>query len=304
MLLILGNGWDILSLAIAIAINRLYVLIANMTKTVFITGASSGIGKATALLFHQQGWQVVATMRSPDRFLQASPEFAKLERLLILRLDVTEPESITKAMNTAIDKFQSIDAVVNNAGYALVGAFELVTPAQIQNQFDTNVFGLMAVTRASLPHMRQRQQGTIVNLASVGGRVAFPLYSLYHATKWAVEGFSESLQHELRQFNIKVKIIEPGPIKTDFYDRSADISTSSEIPTYDRFAAQVMPQMLKAGEEGATPEQVAQTIYKACSDRSWRLRYIPDHNARLLLFLRKLLPDTLFTKIVQTVLIK
>ncbi|AFY70829.1 3-oxoacyl-(acyl-carrier-protein) reductase [Thalassoporum mexicanum PCC 7367] len=275
-----------------------------MTKTVLITGASSGIGKATAILFQQQGWQVAATMRSPERVAQQDPEFANLERLLMLRLDVTEPESIVQAIATTLDKFGSIDVVVNNAGYALVGAFELTTPDQIQKQFETNVFGLMAVTRAVLPHLRQQRQGTIVNVASVGGRVTFPIYSLYHATKWAIEGFSESLQYELRPFNLKVKIIEPGPIKTDFYDRSADMSLSSEIPEYDQFAAQVMPQMLKAGEEGAAPEQVAKVIYRASTDRSRQLRYPADRNARFLLFLRKLLPERIFTKIVQTILIK
>src|SRR5262249_25648147 len=146
----------------------------------------------------------------------------KLPNVACLRLDVTDTETITQAVKDAVARFGSIDVLVNNAGYGLVGPFEASTKENIERQFNTNLFGLMETTRAILPHFREKRNGVLINVASMGGRITFPLYSLYHATKWAVEGYSESLQHELLPFNIRVKIIEPGPIKTDFYDRSMD----------------------------------------------------------------------------------
>ncbi len=266
-----------------------------MSKTVLITGASTGIGKATAELFHQQGWNVAATMRSPEQ----ATELASLPNMLCLPLDVTKVETIHAALDTAIARFGSIDVVVNNAGYALVGAFEACEMADVRGQFDTNVFGLMEVIRAILPHFRLRKQGIIVNVASIGGRVAFPLYSPYHATKWAVDGFSESLQYELRPFNIKVKIIEPGPIKTDFYSRSMTVAKQAGLTVYDDYVQRTIPQMDRSGDAGSPPEVTAQVIYRSATDNSWKLRYPAGGNAGFLLFLRKLLPDALFTEIIR-----
>jgi NAD(P)-dependent dehydrogenase (short-subunit alcohol dehydrogenase family) len=268
-------------------------------KTVFITGASTGIGKATALLFQRQGWNVVATMRSPEK----ATDLASLNNVACLRLDVTDAASIQLAVQTALAQFGAIDVLVNNAGYGLVGAFEASERSQIERQFATNVFGLMEVTRAVLPHFRERKQGAIVNVSSMGGRLTFPLYSLYHSTKWAVEGFSESLQYELKPFRIKVKLIEPGAIKTDFYDRSADIMSRDGLTAYDRFIAIVLPKTEKAGKDGSPPETVAQTIYKASTDDSWKLRYPTGKNAGMLLFLRKFLPDGMFAAFMKRALI-
>lgn len=270
-----------------------------MTKTVLITGASSGIGRATALHFQKQGWNVSATMRSPDQEINRPNSFVNLDRVICLKLDVTDYPTITDAVAETIARFGGIDVLVNNAGYGMLGAFETSTPEQIQRQFNTNVFGLMETTRAVLPHFRDRKRGVIVNVASIGGRVAFPLYSLYHSTKWAVEGFSESLQHELLAFNIRVKIIEPGPIKTDFYERSADRSNNPDFPEYDEFSDRILSTLNKIGTTGALPEVVAKTIYGASTDNSWKLRYPADPLAKQLLFLRKLLPDFLFTKIIR-----
>src|SRR4029079_3659266 len=157
-----------------------------------------------------------ATMRSPEM----ADDLQKIVDLECIRLDVTDPDSVQEGIQTALDKFGRIDAVVNNAGFAVVGPFEAATDEQIEQVFQTNVFGVMQVCREILPIFREQKRGTIVNVASMGGRITFPLYSVSHATKWAVEGFSESLQYEVSEFNIKVKIIEPGPIKTDFYTRS------------------------------------------------------------------------------------
>ena len=270
-----------------------------MAKTVFITGASTGIGRATALYFQKQGWNVVATMRSPDQEINKPDNLNELDRVLVLPLDVTNSQSITKAIALAMERFAAIDVLVNNAGYGMLGAFEASTPEQIKRQFETNVFGLMETTRAILPHFRDRRRGVIVNVASIGGRVAFPLYSLYHATKWAVEGFSESLQHELLDFNIRVKIIEPGPIKTDFYARSLDRTRNPNLLDYEAFSDRILKKLDKIGTTGASSEVVAKTIYGASTDNSWKLRYPSDPIAKQLLFVRKLLPDFLFTKIIR-----
>ncbi|WP_310484022.1 SDR family oxidoreductase [Chamaesiphon sp. VAR_48_metabat_403] len=266
-----------------------------MSKTVLITGASTGIGRATAQLFQQQGWNVVATMRSPEK----SPELSDLSNVLCLALDVTKADTIQAAIDLAIAKFGTIDVLINNAGYALIGAFEACDMDDIRGQFETNVFGLMEVTRAILPHFRLRQQGILVNVASIGGRTAFPVYSPYHATKWAVDGFSESLQYELRQFNIKVKIIEPGAIKTDFYSRSISVAKKAGLTAYDNYIQKTLPKMDRAGENGSPPEVTAKVIYRAATDGSWKLRYPAGGNAGLLLGLRKLLPDALFTALMR-----
>jgi NAD(P)-dependent dehydrogenase (short-subunit alcohol dehydrogenase family) len=274
-----------------------------MAKTVLITGASSGIGKETALWFQKQGWNVVATMRSPENVQKNTPELFNLDRVRCLKLDVTDIDSITSAIDQAIAEFKTINVLVNNAGYGLTGAFEGSTSEQVQRQFATNVLGLMDVTRCLLPHFRHQKAGAIVNVASVGGRVAFPLLSLYHSTKWAVEGFSESLQHELKPLNIRVKVIEPGPIKTDFYDRSMDLITKPDLTAYDALISKVLPNMNKMGKTGYPASLVAKTIYEASTDNSWRLRY-PVGGAGALLFIRKLLPDFLFTKLVEQVMMR
>ncbi|HEY9825972.1 MAG TPA: SDR family oxidoreductase [Stenomitos sp.] len=263
-------------------------------STVLITGASSGIGKATALWFQSRGWNVAATMRSPD----SVPDLQGLENLLPMRLDVTDEASIEVAVAKTLEHFGGIDVLVNNAGYALMGPFEETTSAQIQQQFATNVLGLMATTRAVLPHFRSRRSGVIINVSSVGGRLTFPLYSLYNGTKWAVEGFSESLHYELAPFNIRVKLIEPGPIKTDFYDRSA-VRTQHPIADYAALTTRVMARMDAAGETGAPSEEVAAMIFKAATDKRDCLRYVPDKTARGLLTLRRLLPESWFYRFVQ-----
>ncbi len=258
-----------------------------MAKTVLITGASSGIGAATVKKFQAEGWNVAATMRTPEKH----PELAQLDRVICPRLDVNDRASIESAIAQTIDHFGTIDVLINNAGYALLGPFEATDPEQIRKQFDTNVFGLMEASRAILPHFREKNAGILVNVASIGGKMAFPLYSSYHATKWAVEGFSEALQYELEEFNIRVKIIEPGPIKTDFYGRSEDVAQKEGLTAYDRIVAKVVPNLKKAGATGSPPEVTANVIYKAATDGSKKLRYPAGGNAGLLLLLRRLSRD-------------
>ena len=266
-----------------------------MSKTVLITGASSGIGRATALWFQKQDWNVAATMRSPEK----ETELSKLPNVLCVGLDVTDPTSITQAIDETLARFKTIEVVVNNAGYALVGPFEASTSEQIERQFATNLFGVMEVTRAILPYYREKRNGTIVNVTSMGGRITFPFYSLYHATKWAVEGFSESLLFELKPLGIRVKLVEPGPIKTDFYSRSMVLMNKLDLKAYDELITRAMLNMQESGVKGASPEAVAKVIYSAAADNSWRLRYPVGSTAGLLLFLRRILPDRAFNGIIR-----
>jgi NAD(P)-dependent dehydrogenase (short-subunit alcohol dehydrogenase family) len=269
-----------------------------MDKVILVTGASSGIGLHTAKLFQSKNWKVAATMRTPEKAV----DLQKIVDIECFRLDVTDVESIKTAIAATLDRFGRIDAVVNNAGYGLVGAFEAATGEQIERQFATNVFGVMNVCREILPYFREQKRGCIVNVASVGGRMTFPLYSLYHSTKWAVEGFSESLQYEVEQFNIRIKIIEPGPIKTDFYERSQSITSKEGLTAYDEITNRAIPNMQKAGDEAPDGSVVAQTIYDAVSDGSRRLRY--GVNTKGILTLRRLLPESLFFSIIRKIILR
>ena len=266
-----------------------------MSKTVLITGASTGIGKATARCFLQQGWNVAATMRTPSK----ETELQRSEKCILPALDVTEAMTIKNAVNETLQTFGQIDVLVNNAGYGLSGTFESMGMAQIRRQFETNVFGLMAVTKAVLPYFREQGYGHLVNVASMGGRVTFPLYSVYHGTKWSVDGFSESLQFELRPLNIKVRIVEPGAIKTDFYDRSADFQHDRELTEYNEMVDQAMAKMNAVGDKGASPELVAKTIYKAANDDGWKLRYPVGSDAKSLLTLRRFISDGLYQAMIR-----
>lgn len=193
-------------------------------KIWFITGASAGLGKILAETLATAGQKVAATARKPE-------QIPTHENILALELDVTKPETITAAVDATLAKFGRIDVLVNNAGYGLVGAIEEPTDAEIARQFDTNVFGLLRVTRAILPHMRARKSGHILNLSSIGGLIASPGIGYYNATKFAVEGLSEALLAECAPLGIKVTVVEPGPFRTEFLGRSGDIS-ANVIPDY------------------------------------------------------------------------
>jgi NAD(P)-dependent dehydrogenase (short-subunit alcohol dehydrogenase family) len=268
-----------------------------MSQTVFITGTSSGIGKLTALYFAKQGWNVAATMRNPAQ----EKELGNFSNIKLYSLDVTDPNSIQQALESAIKEFGRIDVLVNNAGYGADGVFEAMSDQVIEKQFDTNVFGLMRVTRALIPHMRENKGGIIIQIASVGGRVTFPLYSIYHGTKWAVEGFSEALHYELQPFNIKIKIIEPGSIKTEFYGSSRQFIMRDDLSMYKDFVEKAEKLSQETGRNGEPPELVAQEIFKAATDGSNKMRYPIGQPAPLLLGLRKLLPDSLYFYLMRTI---
>jgi NAD(P)-dependent dehydrogenase (short-subunit alcohol dehydrogenase family) len=272
-----------------------------MSKTVLITGASSGIGAATAKYFVAKGWNVAATMRSPSAETSSieENEWKTAKNVIFPRLDVTLPGTIESAIRETIEHFGQIDVLVNNAGYALMGPIEGVTTEQLEQQFQTNFFGLVSTIQAILPIMRQQGSGTIINVASIGGRLAFPMVSSYHATKWAIEGLSESISYELRPFNIQVKIIEPGGIKTNFIDRG---TTWTSHPDYDDLAAGVKKFMRGLNDFLPEPQGVAKTIYRAAVDRSGRLRYSPYGKAILLL--HAILPDRLWRSLVSGIMLR
>lgn len=264
--------------------------------SVLVTGASSGIGRATVVACAARGWRVAATMRTPAD----AGDLAATPGVTVLPLDVTDPDSVTSAVAAAVSICGRLDAVVNNAGYAVDGVFESLDDDVVRRQFDTNVFGLMRVTRAVIPVMRRQGGGTIVQVSSMGGRVTFPLYSVYHATKWAVEGFSESLAYELRPFGIRVRLVEPGVIRTDFYGRRRDQAPRPADGSYDAIAEQCDAISLTAADRGgAEPSVVADAIARAISDRGWRLRYPVAAPAPLLIRLRTLLPESLFLAIIR-----
>lgn len=264
-------------------------------KTVLITGASSGIGRATALLFAEKGWNVAATMRSPE----TSDLGAASDRIKLFQLDVTDQVSVDRAVQDVIAAFGAIDVLVNNAGYGLMGPFEAQTDAQIRRQFECNVFGVLNTTRAVLPHMRARGQGRLVNVGSAAGRMTMPLYSMYSATKWALEGFSEGLWFELRQHNIKVKIIEPGMIKTDFFERSREVATKPGLTAYDAFTETVMPNIKAWEDAGAEPVVVARSIWRASTSIWPRLRYQP--NATFTVWGRGWVPGHLYVRLIRRI---
>ncbi len=267
-----------------------------MAKTVLITGTSSGIGRSTAIYFAQQGWKVAATMRNTHK----AKGFEGLANLRVYELDVTDNDSIRSAIDSAIVDFGGIDVLVNNAGFGTDGVFEAMSDEVILQQFNTNVFGLMRTTRAIIPHLRDRGQGTIIQVASMGGRITFPLYSMYHSSKWAVEGFSESLQYELMAFGIRVKIVEPGAIRTEFYTDGRKSIPGENLPMYQSIVAKAEQISQSSGGNGEPPEVVAKAIFRAAVDRGSRLRYPVGKPAPLLLALRKLLPDSWYFAIIKS----
>jgi len=257
-----------------------------MTSTVLITGASSGFGRTAAQLFAAQGWNVIASMRN----VAAGADLAALDNVLVTRLDVQDLASIDAAIHAGIARFGQIDVLVNNAGFGLFGVFEGTTREKIREQFDVNLFGLMDVTRQILPHMRQRQAGVIINVSSGAGVFGLPMISAYTASKFALEGFSESLSYELASQGIVVKIVEPGGvISTEFGARSASEASQLSTPgDYDAFVSHALQTFEGLrGQRLATSEDVAQVIIDAASDGSDRLRYVATQDIEPLVRARR-----------------
>lgn len=235
-----------------------------MTRTILITGTSSGYGKATAELFVSRGWNVVATMRHPDPDRVVGDK----DRLRVLPLDVTDEQSIA----ALIDMAGPVDVLVNNAGIGMVGAFEATPMSAVRTIFDTNSFGVMAMTQAIIPQMRKRRSGTIINVTSSATLASFPLAAAYTASKQAIQGFSGSLAHELGHFNIRVKLVEPGYAPTTRFTTNAILPLEQLLPKdYMDFAGPILEGFAKPAMTTSEGD-VADAIWSAVHDLSGQLR--------------------------------
>ena len=242
-----------------------------MQKTIFITGASAGLGKATAMLFQSKGWKVIATMRNPEK----EKELNLLENVTVLPLDVTNSEQIKATVEKAIAL--SVDIVFNNAGYGLMGAMESLTEKQILKQVNTNLLGVLRVTQAFIPYFREQKSGLFISTTSMGGFLAFPLHSIYHATKFAVEGWSEGMSFELGLHNIGIKTIAPGAIATEFLGRSLDRNFDPEYGGLEKKLFSLTDSMMGASASAA---QIAEVVYEAATDGKDQIRYVAGDDAK------------------------
>ena len=268
-------------------------------NTVLVTGASTGIGYECAKIFQENGWNVVATMRNP----QNAPDTLKQENVMISKMDVTDSDSIKEAVQGAIDRFGQIDVLINNAGYYSIGVVEAISEEEIRRQVETNLLGLIFTTKAVLPYMREKKNGLIINMSSVAGRTTVPLQSIYHATKWGVEGFSQSLQYEVEKLGISVVLIEPGVIKTDFYSRSMKYSQDEKLTEYKDVSEKVGKYLIEGGNEGSSPSEVAGKIYEIAKSRKRKMQYVVGKSTGIV-FVNKLLPTKVVRKIIEKTMMR
>ena len=266
-------------------------------KTVLITGSSTGFGHATARLFADKCWNVVATMRD----VTAAGDLAGRDNVLVSRLDVTDPATIDQTIKTSIERFGKLDAVINNAGYGQYGIFETIPQESIQKNFDVNVFGVMNVIRAIMPVFRRQNEGLILNVSSVGGLVGLPAISIYLSTKFALEGFTESLSYELASQNIVMKIVEPGGGDTAFHARSSKLNTGNGgLDSYGAFLERANAALGKLAKGMAAPERIAAVIYSAVTDGTKRLRYFAGDDVKHLAEARRKLSDEDYENYMRT----
>ncbi len=264
----------------------------NSKKVVLVTGASSGIGEATAQTLHDAGWEVYAGARRIDRM-----ETLEAKGVHTIKLDVTAEESMTECVATILSKEDRIDVLVNNAGYGSYGSLEDIPMEEARYQFEVNVFGLARLTQLVLPNMRERQRGKIINVSSVGGKLGEPHGCWYHATKFAVEGLSDSLRMELKQFNIDVVVIQPGAIKTEWGSIARkNMLKISGHTTYGDLVKKHVVMLEKFDGQGSDPSVIGDAILTACTSVKPKTRYAIGNSAGMMLFMRKILSDRLFDK--------
>jgi NAD(P)-dependent dehydrogenase (short-subunit alcohol dehydrogenase family) len=271
------------------------------SKAVLITGCSSGIGHATALLLVREGWTVYATARRPDTLSDLQAAGCKT-----LPLDVTDETSMSAAVNAVIAAEGAVGVLINNAGYSQSGAVESVPLDQVRRQFETNVFGLIRMCQLVLPGMRDQRWGRIVNLSSMGGRLTFPGGGLYHGSKYAVEAISDALRFEVQGFGVEVIVIEPGLIVTNFGDTAAgsvgDWDGAGPYADFNRDVARAIEDVYHGPlvKLGGGPDAVAKAIAGALSTDHPKTRYPVTVSAHLMINQRRLMPDRLWDRVMRT----
>jgi NAD(P)-dependent dehydrogenase (short-subunit alcohol dehydrogenase family) len=271
------------------------------SKAVLITGCSSGIGHATALLLVREGWTVYATARRPDTLSDLQAAGCKT-----LPLDVTDETSMSAAVNAVIAAEGAVGVLINNAGYSQSGAVESVPLDQVRRQFETNVFGLIRMCQLVLPGMRDQRWGRIVNLSSMGGRLTFPGGGLYHGSKYAVEAISDALRFEVQGFGVEVIVIEPGLIVTNFGETAAgsvgDWDGAGPYADFNRDVARAIEDVYHGplAKLGGGPDAVAKAIAGALNSEHPKTRYPVTVSAHVMINQRRLMPDRLWDRVMRT----
>jgi NAD(P)-dependent dehydrogenase (short-subunit alcohol dehydrogenase family) len=270
-------------------------------KVAVVTGSSSGIGHEISLILARNGFTTYATMRNLQKGsdLNSIAEDEKLP-LYFAQLDVTDENSVKKAIQTIYDEAGRIDILVNNAGYGLTGAFEDLSIDEIKKQFETNVFGLIRTTQEVLPIMRKQRSGIIVNISSGVGRFGYPTGAAYVSTKFAVEGLSESMSYEVEPFGIKVILIEPGVIKTNFFNSSV-LAKKSQDPNspYATLMKGMEDSVEKMMENGSTPQYVAEVVLSAVTNENPKLRYLAGKDVEQWVEAKKKMSDEDFVNMMK-----
>jgi len=275
-------------------------------KVAIVTGSSNGIGLATSVLLARNNIYTYASMRNLAK-ANSIREIAKKENLPLetIQLDVTDDRSVKDAVNKVLEEKKTIDVLVNNAGYGLIGCVEDLSIEEVKAQFETNLFGVIRVTQAVLPVMRKQKHGVIINVSSIAGRVAFPISNAYASTKFALEGLSESMRYEVEQFGIKVVLIEPGVITTNFV--SAMVMPKKVLDQnspYAQFMQQVNNGFKLKRENATAPEEVAKVILKAVTAENPEPRYLVGNDAAKWMEARKGMSDTDFAKFIKQDILK
>jgi short-subunit dehydrogenase len=269
----------------------------SSSKIVLVTGATAGIGRMTALHLAKQGHHVLATGRKQAELVKLATEAAAANlRLDTISLDVTSAESIAAAV-AAVDRLtqnRGLDVLVNNAGFGVIGPSSEITDSEMRRQYDTNVFGLMNVTRAFLPRMRDRRAGRIVNVSSVGGRLTLPFFGVYNSTKYAVESLSDALRYELRAFGIDVVLVEPGVIRTNFEATAVANLEQFGTSPYAGAMAKVDELSKKLDRFASEPIVIARAIAKAVRARRPAARYVAPRSTYFILALQAVLPTSMW----------
>jgi NAD(P)-dependent dehydrogenase (short-subunit alcohol dehydrogenase family) len=270
-------------------------------KIAIVTGSSSGIGLDTSVTLAQNGFLTYATMRNLDKssMVKAAAEKEKLP-IKIVKLDVTDDQSVKDAIRTVVSENGRIDVLVNNAGYGLVGAFEDLAIDEIKNQYETNVFGLMRVTQSVLPVMRNQKSGIIVNVSSGAGLFGYPGGSAYVSTKFAIEGLSESISYELGQFGIKVVLIEPGFIKTNFSNATVIAKKAQDQNSpYSQMMQRIQANSGEMAKNASPVDIVSKAILEAVTSKSPNLRYLAGKDVQIWAANKKTMSDAEFQNMLQ-----